>query len=82
MRAFGKVSAEDSQTSIITRMRSMGFESKVKQVSSSVGIEVSQISLFSLKRRLSNNIFLTHITVKRYILGKDPTQLDALRFRI
>ena len=58
MRAFSKVSAEDSQTSI-TRMRSMGFESKVKQVSSSVGIEVSQISPFGLKRRLSKNIFNT-----------------------
>ena len=58
------------------------FESKVKRVSSSVRIEVSQISLFSLKRRLSKNIFLTQFTVKRYILGNDPTQLDALRFRV
>ena len=63
---FGKVTVEDSQTAqtSITRMR-LGVVSKVKQISSSVESKMSQISLLSLKRRVSNNIFWTHIAVSK-----------------
>ena len=58
--------SEDSQTAqtSITRMR-LSVVSKVKQISSSVENKMSQKSLLSLKRRVSNNIFWTHIAVSK-----------------